>query len=109
MPPFGREPGVVEVQPADDGADIESGLHRIKLKGCSRNPGAVRNDRSRNDRTQELCTSGISQRFKTAAQRVQQTIVGRFPGKIISDLIIKYIIGDIDKNLIGLGPFVRVR
>jgi hypothetical protein len=29
--PFGGQPGVVEVEPADHGADVEGRLHRIEL------------------------------------------------------------------------------
>ena len=42
MPPFGREPGVVEVEPADRCADIECGRDRIERVGRAGNARAVR-------------------------------------------------------------------
>ena len=47
MAPLGGEPGVVEVEPANHGADIEGGLHGIELKVGAGNARAVGNDRCR--------------------------------------------------------------
>jgi hypothetical protein len=35
-PPFGRQPGVVEVEPADLHADVVGGLDRIEFEGSER-------------------------------------------------------------------------
>jgi len=41
MAPFRRQPGVVEVEPADHGADIERRLHRVELELRAGDLGAV--------------------------------------------------------------------
>src|SRR5437899_10220961 len=48
MAPFGRQPSVVEIEPAAHGPDVEGSLDRIELKGRSGNPGSVRNHTSGN-------------------------------------------------------------
>ena len=42
MAPFGGEPGVVEIEPADHRADVERRLHRVELELRARHLGAVR-------------------------------------------------------------------
>jgi hypothetical protein len=39
--PLGGQPGVVEVEPANHGADVERSLHRIELKSRAGHLGAV--------------------------------------------------------------------
>jgi hypothetical protein len=39
--PFGREPGVVEVQPADHAADVEGRRHRVELVARARHARAA--------------------------------------------------------------------
>ena len=52
MAPFGGEPGVVVIEPADEAADVEGSLDGIELKGGPRHARAVRNHGARHDRTQ---------------------------------------------------------
>src|SRR5690606_22828120 len=47
--PFGRQPGVVEVQPANHGADVERGLYGVELVGRTRYLRAMGNDGARHD------------------------------------------------------------
>jgi hypothetical protein len=44
MTPLGREPGVVEIEPADDRPDVEGGLYRVELELRARHLRAVRDD-----------------------------------------------------------------
>jgi hypothetical protein len=102
VPPFRRQPAVVEIEPADHGADIEGGLHGIELELRARHPGAIRYDRSRHDGSQELPAGGIAQRRKRAAKRINETMACRLIGERARDLISEHIIGDIGKNTIRL-------
>ena len=72
--PLGGEPGVVEVQPADHRADVESRLHRVELEGGARDTRAARHHRSRHHRTQELAAGRILQRLKPAGEGVHEAV-----------------------------------
>ena len=80
--PFGGEPRVVEVEPADHRADVERRLHRIELERRARHLRAVRHDRARDDRARAAsctpdsraprsrspaCRSGSSARCRSAS------------------------------------------
>src|SRR6185437_11045288 len=51
MPPFGGEPSIVEIEPADHRADIERSLYRIKLELGTGNSSAIGHSRIRNERS----------------------------------------------------------
>ena len=83
MSPFGREPGVVEIQPADHRADVERRMDGIELKLRARHSCAMRDDGSRNDGTEQLRAGRILQRFQSAAEGIDQTIArGRLYAKL---------------------------
>ncbi|CAG9196978.1 hypothetical protein BCAR13_120040 [Paraburkholderia caribensis] len=109
MAPFGREPGVVEVEPADHGADVERGLHRVQLERRARHPGAVRDDRAGHDRSHQLGAGRVGQGFESAAERVDQAIARRLQRKIALELVIQHIVDDIDQYCIRIGPDVGDR
>ena len=106
MAPFGGEPGVVEIEPADHATDIERCRHRVELKGRAGHFGAVRHHRSRNNRPHELGACGVRQRLEAATERVHQAQprgVVRF-GAL--DFILERVVGDIDQDLVGFGADV---
>jgi hypothetical protein len=74
MPPFGRQPGVVEIQPANQGADVEGRLHRVELKCGAGNPGTVGDDRARDDRPEQLAAGRVGERFEATAESVDQAV-----------------------------------
>ena len=78
MAPFGGEPGVVEVEPANHGADVEGGLHGIELIACAGHARAVGNDRAGHNGAEKLGAGGIFERFEAAAQRVDQAMHARW-------------------------------
>ncbi len=78
MAPLGGEPGVVEVEPADHGADVEGGLHGIELKAGAGNARAVGNDRAGHDGAEQLGAGGVFERFKAAAERVDEAVLARW-------------------------------
>ena len=101
MAPLGREPGVVEVQPADHRADVERRLHRIELELRARNARPVRHDGAGNDRAEQLGARRIGQRLEPAAQRVDQAVARGFVRFAAFDLVARRVVGDVDQDLVG--------
>ncbi len=104
--PFGREPGVVEVEPADHRADVECRLDRIELVGGPGHLRAVGHRRARNDRPQELGARRVLERLEAAAERVHQAIAGGLVGLLGRDLVLVDVVGDVDEDLVGIGADV---
>src|SRR5437667_5469445 len=73
MSPFGCEPGVVEIQPADKRADVERGGHRVQFELRTRDAAAVRHDGSWHGGAEQFCACRIIQRQQAAAEGVQKT------------------------------------
>ena len=74
MAPLGGQPGVVEVEPADHGADVEGGLHGVELIAGAGHARAVGHDGAGDDGAEELGAGGIFEGFKAAAERVDQAV-----------------------------------
>ena len=106
MAPFGGEPRVVKIQPADHRADVECGHHRIELVGRARHPGAVRHDRARHDRAHKLGAGGIGEGLESAAERVHQTQARGVVGFGAFDFVLRDVIGDVDQDCVRIGPNV---
>ena len=106
MPPFGGEPGVVEVEPADHRADVERRLHGIQLVRGARHLRAVGNDGAGHDRSHQLGACGVGQRLEAATQRVDQAMAGRGQRLLAGDLVARGVVGDVDHDLVGLGTDV---
>ena len=76
MAPFGGEPGVVEIEPANHRTDIEGCVHRIELPFCSWHPRAVNQRGAWNDGAEMLGAFRIAQGEQAAAEGVDQIITG---------------------------------
>ena len=105
-PHSGREPRVVEIEPADDRADVEGRRDRVELIRRSRHFRAVRHDRAGHDRTEELRAGGKGERFEPAAQRVHQAQPRGVVGFGALDLVVGDVVGDVDQDLVRRGPDV---
>ena len=83
MAPLGGQPGVVEVEPADHGADVERRLHRVELEAGAGNARAVGHHGAGNDGAEQLGAGRIFERFKAAAQRIDEAVRARWckPGR----------------------------
>jgi len=75
MAPLGCQPGVVEVEPANHGADIECGLYRVELVVGAGDARAVRDYGSGDDGAEQLGACREFERFEAAAERVDQAIL----------------------------------
>src|SRR3954467_11901712 len=98
MSPLCGEPRIVEVEPPDHRAEIESRLNWIELKGRARNSRAPFYGCTGYEGSQKPGAGGILQRFKGAAERVQQTPIRGLPRFRGRRLIAAHIIGNLFQN-----------
>ena len=105
--PLGREPGVVEIEPADQRADVERGLHRIEFMRRAGYACTVRHQRARHERAEQARAGGILQRFKAAAQRVEQALLRGVESKFAVDAVVAHVVDDVDQHRIRIRPCMR--
>ncbi len=101
MTPFGSQPGVIEVQPANHRADIEGSLNRIQLELRAGHFRAIRYHSAGHHGAKQLGASGIFQRFQAAAQGVDQAVAGSFIGHGRLDFVVHHVVNDVNQNLVG--------
>ena len=109
MAPFGGQPGVVVVEPADHGADVKGGLNRVEFAGRAGHAGPAGQLGPRNHGPQQPAAVPIAKRQKCAAQTVHQAQPGRFVGRRALDRGAYDVVGHLDKNLVRRGPIGRSR
>ncbi len=105
--PLGREPGVVEVEPAVHGADVERRHDRVQLV---RGPGHARaagQRRAGHDRAEQLGTGRVIERLEPAGERVHQAVMRGLERKITVDLGVAYVVGDIGDFPVPVGTLRR--
>src|SRR5216110_2323335 len=94
MAPLGGEPGVVEVEPADQRADVEGRLHRVELEGGARDARAARHDRSGHHGTQELAAGRNRERLQGAGEAVHEAVARGLVRRLALDGEIAGVVGD---------------
>ncbi len=104
--PFRGQPGVVEVQPADHGADVEGRLYRIELELRAGHLGAVGHHRPGHDRAEHLGARRIGQGLEPAAQSVRQTQARGVVRLLAGDVVVESVLGDVDEDSVGIGADV---
>ena len=95
MAPFGGQPGVVEIQPADHGADVEGRQDGVELEGCARHLGAIGDCGARYHRPQQLGAGRVAQCLEAAAQCVHQAVAGGIKRFCAGDLGVVYVVGNV--------------
>lgn len=70
--PFGSEPAVIVVEPADHGTDIESAIDRVELVGGTGHTGAIGDHGAVHDRTEQLGALLELEGLQTTAEGVQE-------------------------------------
>ncbi len=105
-PHSAASPGIVEVQPANHGADVEGGLDGIELELGAGDPGAVGHDGAGHDGAEQLGAGGVIKRLQAAAERIDQAVARRLVGEVGLDVVAKDIIDDVGKDGIGFGADV---
>ena len=103
VPPLGRQEGVVEVEPADHGADVERGLDRVQLPGGAGHPGASGHDRAGHHRPQQPGACRKLQRGQGAAQAVHQAQPRGLPRLVRERAVREGIVGHVGEDRVGLG------
>jgi len=103
MSPLRRQPGVVEIQPADLHADVVSRLHRIEFPGCRRHPDPAWKHGTRHHRSEMPDALGVAGRQQSTGQRIEKDM----PGGVVSldriDPVVDDIIGDRDHFRVSVG------
>ena len=84
MAPFGGEPAVVEVQPADHSADVEGAEHGVDDVRGTRDTGAIRNGSARDDGAEQVAAGGEFKGFEAAAQGVEEDEAGSVDLEVLS-------------------------
>ena len=106
MPPLGGQPGVVEVEPANHGADVEGGLHGIELDSWCRERARRWEPRFPARWAQQLGAGRILERFEAAAERVDEAMLRGGVGEIAVDLVIQRVVGDVGEDFVRRGAFI---
>ena len=108
MAPLGGQPGVVEIQPAHDAADVPGRLHRVQFMGGAGHARAVAHRGALHQWTEMLGAFGKAQGQQAAAQGIHQAITCGGVGLVGIALVIAHIVGDIHQQLIGLRTFTDI-
>ncbi|MNF56060.1 hypothetical protein D3C84_375390 [compost metagenome] len=108
MPPLGRQPGVVVVQPAHAAADVPGRLERIETERGARHARAVWHDGALDQRPEVLAALGKTQGQQTAAEAVEQAVARGVQGLGGLDLVVQDIVGDVLDHLVIVGASVQV-
>ncbi len=84
--PLRRQPGVVEIQPANHRTDVECGIDGIEFVSRAGNARAVGERRPGNDRAHQFGASRIFQGLKAAGQGVHEAVAGGLEASLLSML-----------------------
>jgi hypothetical protein len=104
--PLGGEPGVVEVEPPDDGADVEGGGDGIELVGGAGYAGAVLDRGAGDDGPEELGAGRVGEGHDAAGQRVGEAPAGGVVGLGAGDLGVQRVVGEVGEELVRDGADV---
>ena len=107
MAPFGGQPGVVVVQPADDATDVPRRFHRVEPELGAGHARAMGNHGAFHQRPQQLRALRKAQRQKATAQGVHQTVAGSVVGFVRTDFVVGDIARDIHELLVRGGSGVE--
>ena len=106
MPPLRGKPRVVEVQPANHRADVESRLHRIKLKTRARHRAPSEPRFPAQSAPAASCTPDTpALPARSPAYRSGSSAPCSYASSL-SDLITQRIIGDVGENLVRRRPLI---
>lgn len=67
MAPFGRQPAIIVIEPADHGTDVEGAVYGVQLEGRPGDFGAAWDDGAGDDGAEELGAFGEAEAFEAAA------------------------------------------
>jgi hypothetical protein len=100
--PFGGQPGVVVVQPADD-APMSQAAWTGSSWNCVPGTGRHGERRCRDDRSQQLGALRKAQGQQATAERVHQAVAGGVVGFVRTDFVVGDVVDDVVRTLSGFG------
>ena len=98
--PLGGEPGVVEVEPADHGADVEGGLDGVELVVGAGDAGAVGDGGAGDDGAEELGAGGEVEGLEAAAEGVDEAVRVRWRRRVAGDVVVEGVVDDVDEEVV---------
>ena len=107
MTPFGCQPGVVEVEVADQHAQVERGLGGLQFMAGARHTGPALHLRAGHHRPQQARAARELHRQHGAGEAVHQAVAGGGIGLVAVDLVVADVIRDILHDLVVIRPFGR--
>src|SRR6267154_6435075 len=108
MAPFGGEPCVIEIEPANQCADIDCGRDRIELVVGAWNTAAVGNDRVGHNWTEQFYAGRIIERERYAPKRIHQAIASGLVSLDAVDFGGDGVIGDFPEEWVKGGAEVEI-
>src|SRR5688572_28628600 len=101
MPPLRRQPGVVEIQVANEDTQVECCLGWLQLVGRTWNPGATLHFSAGNHGAEQLRTTRKFQGQHGTSQAVHEAMTSGGVCLVAVDFVIADVVCDIYQNLIG--------
>ncbi len=106
--PLGGQPGVVVIEPADDGTDVPGRLDGVEAELGTGHPGTMGHDSTGYDGAKVLGALGEAQGQEATAERIHQAVAGGVESRLAGNGVVADIIGNIDQHLIGVWSVVDV-
>ena len=103
--PLRRQPRVIEVEPANHGADVEGRVDGIEFVGGAGNARAVGEGGARNHGPHQFRAGRIFQRLEAAGQSIHEAVAGGLIGELAVDPEAQSVVGDRRQDVIGRGTF----
>lgn len=106
MSPLGGEPAIVEIEPSDDGSDVEGTSDRVDLVVGTGDLGSVGHNGAGDNGANNVSTLLVLEALKTTAEGVEETESSGLHGDGGVDLVVMDVVGNVLDHLVGLGPGV---
>ena|SRR5699024_2300463 len=96
MAPLRRQPGIVKIEPANHRADVKCRLDGIELELGSGDAHTVRYNGAGDNWPQQFFTGRVFESFQTAAEGVEQAVMGGVIGHSGADFVVHDVIDNIN-------------
>src|SRR5436190_17429447 len=101
MSPLSGEPRVVEIEPPDDGANVERRLNRIQFVPGTGNACSMADRCPRYDRPEQLRAGGICKCENAARERVRETPARGVHRLVARTRVVERVVGEVRKERVG--------
>lgn len=100
--PLGGEPAVVEIEPSDDGTNVEGTSDGVNLVVGTGDLGSVGHNGAGNNGANNVGTLLVLETLKTTAESVKETESSSLHGDGGVDLVVMDVVGNVLNNLVGV-------